>query len=146
MNCNLGYLEVKKSSLEMCGGKMVDNLLRRYLGREDRKEYSFEFPPINNTSFGDTSHGYEPRSVLENGVGTNEIIFYRQVAMTIRDFSNLIERTSNTSNRVLPEDYIKIQQLLREHRKTVCYYVIYSENDRRFKDIIAVTLNQNVSI
>ena len=124
---------------------MVDNLLRRYLGREDRKEYIFDFPPISEISL----CGYEGsniglKRVSENGVETNEIIFYRQVAMSIREFSTLIEQTSTTANRVLPEDYMKIQDLLRELRKTVCYYVIYSENDRRFKDIIAVTRNQNV--
>jgi hypothetical protein len=106
------------------------NLVRQYIAREDRKNSVFVF---QDSPYKDVY------IITENEHETNEIFIVKMIDTPIRDFCSLIERTSYTSNRVLHSDYTIIQTIVSSLRKTVCYYVVYSNVDRRFKDIIAIT-------
>jgi hypothetical protein len=117
----------------------VNNLLKRYLMREDRKDRVVSFAYHGGIKCVTESELDSPEPVVE----TNEIVCQKQTNLTIREFSNLIDRTANTSNRVYASDYLEIQEALMTLGKTVCYYVVYSETDKKFKDIIAVPINRS---
>lgn len=109
----------------------VDNLMRRYLAREDRSFCGFEFIVDG-----------EVRLVKEHDMPTNEVVFPRRTAMSLKDFCMFTERSSLTPNRVGSVDYVGMQMLMAKLGKTVCYYVVYSDADRRFRDIVAVSINR----
>lgn len=128
----------------------VDGLLKKYLLREDRLDNVITFIiPGTLQEFkriipGTSEALQEFKCIVENGTETNEMVFQRQTNLSIRDFSNLVDRTGNTSNRVYDSDYLLIQEGLKVLNKTVCYYVVYSQADKRFKDIINVSPNKSL--
>ena len=115
----------------------VDNLVRCFLGREDRSDSGFTF--LNNGVV---------RKVVEHPDNdsppfeTNELVYPRKTDMSLREFGHITERTCSTSSRVNTSDYLEMQMSMAEHDKTVCYYVVYSEVDKRFRDIVIVCINR----
>ncbi len=110
--------------------EQAETLLRRYLLREDRKDRTISFVKRDGIKF-----------IVDNQTGeTNEIVYQTWTDLSIRQFSELIEKTAMTSNKVYYIDYVEIQQSLRKTGKTVCYYLVYSQVDKRYKDVIIVSL------
>ena len=112
----------------------VDNLLRHYLAREERSSSEFVFEIEENIRL--------VRECFEgNDHSTNEIIFARRTTMTLREFANVTEKLAMTPSRTNNADYLEMQMAMAKHSKTVCYYVVYSDIDKRFRDIVAVCIN-----
>jgi hypothetical protein len=106
-----------------------DNLVRKYLMREDRKDVLINFSECEEGT----------KLISEtNDLITNELVVLRKTELSIRDFSLQTEKLAYTSNRVCPANYLDIQLALGKYNKSVCYYVVYSEADKKFRDIVAV--------
>lgn len=115
----------------------VDNLLRRYLAREERINADLAFLVDDNVRLVCDVNQADSVDYMQ----TNELVFPRRTTMTLKDFANAINRTSITANRVDSVDYLTMQLAMSKHRKTVCYYVVYSDVDKRFRDIVAICIN-----
>jgi len=128
----IGSLKTKPIEHDDLLSPQVDNLLRRFLLREDRLSSNLVVSVLEGSGL---------KAVVEDGSQTNELVLQRKTTLLLREFSAFVEKVANTSNRVCPSDYLDIQFALKKHNKSICYYVVYSETDRKFRDIIAVSIN-----
>lgn len=103
-------------------------ILRRYLKRADRKDSNINFIVREGI-----------RCIIEEGNETNEMVYLTYTTLSLREFSVLVEQTASTPSKVYYIDLIEIQKSFRSSGKTVCYYLVYSEVDKRFKDIIILS-------
>jgi hypothetical protein len=102
----------------------LERHLLRYLCREDR--------------FGTNIELVESRYITENGLITDEMVYLRKTPLSIRNFCIQAELLYMTPEKIQFSDYLDVQRGLSENKKNVCYYMVYSELEQKFKDIVPV--------
>jgi hypothetical protein len=108
--------------------EQAEALLRRYLLREERKDRTITFEKRGDI-----------KVIIDSVIGeTNEMVYQTLTDLSLQQFSQLIDRTASSPNKVYYVDYLEIQQAMRDMDKSVCYYIVYSTFDKRYRDVIIV--------